>query len=189
MLEPLRRDKDTLQINSKLLKSRLPPLMASPEEQSKNVAAIFREIIVAKEENRTFFKSPSAYLKKKGVLSFTKVQLEGSPDAVKVFDDATVVKTFRKAREMYQNGAIKVNEIASAIYDTESYMGVIAYERIDSDTYIYSKADNHTAVFVSGLGSLVIDELVIGPLVEAQTLVKLKQQTKALAEGKTNNPK
>ena len=92
-----------MRITEQLLKKLLPILKRGAEEEYFETVKIFSDLITQKEENKTFFKSPTKYLKRKGLLSIDKMKMpDGS--VVGFYDDKAIAKTLKEYRKRYQEG-------------------------------------------------------------------------------------
>lgn len=91
-------------IESKILEYSLPILETGAEKEYLETVKALSTIIMDESENPEFFASPTKYLKSKGLLSISQLELPNS-EKVELFDDAQITQTLRDFRQRYKAGS------------------------------------------------------------------------------------
>lgn len=180
---------------NKLLVATLPILERHYEEEYVRVKQIFKDVIIAEEENKEFFKSPKEYLKKHNALSFEKIP-SPTGEEIPTIQDKVLIDTIRKAREMYKSGKINFGDVKTYICSKEETTGILTNEDTGSrlewtarllnlrgtdkeknvSTFISNKKDS--ICYKDGRNMLEIDNQFIGHLANPDIFISLRKSIK-----------
>lgn len=92
-----------MSIENKILEYSLPILSSGAEKEYLETVKVLSEMIIDPEENKEFFGAPTKYLKSKGLLTVSELELP-TGDKVSLFDDDEIAKTLREFRKRFQAG-------------------------------------------------------------------------------------
>lgn len=90
-------------VENKILEYSLPILETGAEKEYLETVKVLSTIIMDESENPEFFTSPTSYLKSKGLLSISQLDLPNG-EKVELFDDAQIIQTLRDFRQRYKAG-------------------------------------------------------------------------------------
>lgn len=91
-------------IESKILEYSLPILETGAEKEYLETVKALSTIIMDESENQAFFAAPTKYLKSRGLLSVSQLELPNGEN-VELFDDQQIAQTLRDFRQRYKAGS------------------------------------------------------------------------------------
>ena len=188
---------------SPLLDAVVPVLAKEMTAEYDHLVGILRKLITSKTENAQFFRAPVTYLKAQKALTFDTVELPNG-QTVPTVQDKPLAEAIRKARDLYADGKLSVDNIeVSLLYRNllpdlivrvdrlrniiPSRLKTVIPDRLRIRTrtrflprqiiirpYILTKP----YVYCKLDNRLVIDERNMGPLVDPKVLDRVKAASK-----------
>lgn len=150
-----------------LLEAVLPIVEDRLKEEHEGRIKEFRKIIESEEENEEFFRSPTEYLKNRGLLSIDSIKISGTK--IPVIEDEALITYTRELRDEFKKGeAVDFTPqlVETAIRNTAVY---------DTKT-LWTRTEYWTETKKKGIDILdkfedvqKFEEVALGPLVTMRT--------------------